>query len=521
MTEIVIPPWIIPDEENIELIDDNTVRFEPQFGRGQSQRQSYGAPRFKISRKHTVRQGEEANVLASIIAARGSYNTVRTTVKRVLRGNYGLTELLTNNSFVSGTTGWSVFSTSAFLARDRIGTFQVAGLTVGGAVGIGRTAVTSAYQLYAARTSLIQGRNSASYRVRMGTSAFAADIAQTTSAVPGLITGIGTALSTSINFSTFFAVAAGNVYSDYANCNHNSVAKCAAVDNGGNLLLRSDEFDNATWTKNSGTITANAITGPDLNSTADGFTEVAASAEHSLSQAITVSAASFDVAFSVSVKIGARGFCRLVADDAVDSRGAFFNLTTGAIVSTSIDGASFTNARAFTQDAGNGWFNFSIVVKKISSATTLNLKVIGSSDGAITSYLGSAAAVAFYVHRATCALSNVPTRQILTTTAGVAASSQSGSALYIKGLTASTTGLSLPGDFVEINGELKRLTAPLDSDGLGLGYLQFEPEIVRSPVDGDPVIFFEPMGKFILSNVRTRARVSDIELTYDLEQIYE
>lgn len=76
--------------------------------------------------------------------------------------------------------------------------------------------------------------------------------------------------------------------------------------------------------------------------------------------------------------------------------------------------------------------------------------------------------------------------------------SQTGSALNVKGAATTTNGLLLPGDWIEVNKEMKRITAPFNSDGSGHGYLQFTPPLRSSPADGDPVIINKPMGRFIL-----------------------
>lgn len=76
--------------------------------------------------------------------------------------------------------------------------------------------------------------------------------------------------------------------------------------------------------------------------------------------------------------------------------------------------------------------------------------------------------------------------------------SQSGSALNVKGAPNSTNGLLLPGDWCEVNKEMKRITAPFNSDSSGHGYLQFTPPLRNSPADGDPIILNKPMGRFIL-----------------------
>lgn len=95
--------------------------------------------------------------------------------------------------------------------------------------------------------------------------------------------------------------------------------------------------------------------------------------------------------------------------------------------------------------------------------------------------------------------------------------SQTGGKLIIDGLPTSTNGLALAGDWFEVNGELKRLTADLNSDSSGNGYLIFEPTLRASPSDNTPVIFRSPMGKFMLASdtvgYETRPGIiSDIEL---------
>lgn len=82
----------------------------------------------------------------------------------------------------------------------------------------------------------------------------------------------------------------------------------------------------------------------------------------------------------------------------------------------------------------------------------------------------------------------------------VAGGSQTGSGLVIDGLPGSTAGLAKAGDMMEVNGELKRLTADVNSDGSGVGYAMFEPSLRAAPADDTPVVFRDPMGKFLLDD---------------------
>lgn len=77
--------------------------------------------------------------------------------------------------------------------------------------------------------------------------------------------------------------------------------------------------------------------------------------------------------------------------------------------------------------------------------------------------------------------------------------SQTGSALDIDGLPTSTNGVIKAGDWFEINGELKRVIADVNTNASGQGYIMFEPQLRTSPADNTPVIFRSPMGRFLLS----------------------
>jgi hypothetical protein len=103
--------------------------------------------------------------------------------------------------------------------------------------------------------------------------------------------------------------------------------------------------------------------------------------------------------------------------------------------------------------------------------------------------------------------------------AAVAGGGNTGNAMGVGCLPTSTAGLLLSGDMVEINGELKIVNAALNSDGLGNGWLQFNPALFRTPNSGDPVIVGTPMGKFIINGnpswTNQYGVYADLELTMD------
>lgn len=77
---------------------------------------------------------------------------------------------------------------------------------------------------------------------------------------------------------------------------------------------------------------------------------------------------------------------------------------------------------------------------------------------------------------------------------------QTGSSINVDGLTPSTTGIYLPGDFLGIGGELKMVTAQVDSDGFGNGTINFEPPLRASPADDSAIVTNQPTAKFMLQN---------------------
>ena len=77
---------------------------------------------------------------------------------------------------------------------------------------------------------------------------------------------------------------------------------------------------------------------------------------------------------------------------------------------------------------------------------------------------------------------------------------QTGNSINVKGLPTSTNGILLVGDWVECSGQLNMVTAPLNSDSAGLGFLQLQRPFTTAPADNAPVIINRPMGRFLLAD---------------------
>ena len=124
-----------------------------------------------------------------------------------------------------------------------------------------------------------------------------------------------------------------------------------------NLLLRSQEFDNASWTKVAATVTANAGVAPDGTSTAEKVVESATTAVHYILQIATTTAASHT--FSTYAKAGERSLIILQCDNPSVSQQ--FNLSTGAL------GNATGSPTSTITPVGNGWYRCTMTFAAIST----------------------------------------------------------------------------------------------------------------------------------------------------------
>ena len=84
----------------------------------------------------------------------------------------------------------------------------------------------------------------------------------------------------------------------------------------------------------------------------------------------------------------------------------------------------------------------------------------------------------------------------------VNAAGQTGTSLIIDGAPLSTTAWLKAGDYFEVGGELKRLTANVNTDGSGNATLVFEPFLRTSPADNAVVTITNPKAKMRLMDDR-------------------
>jgi hypothetical protein len=81
---------------------------------------------------------------------------------------------------------------------------------------------------------------------------------------------------------------------------------------------------------------------------------------------------------------------------------------------------------------------------------------------------------------------------------------QSGGTLLTDGWTASQTGILKAGDFIGVNGELKMVTADVNSDGSGNATLSIEPPLRSSPADNSAITVTQPTTTFMLTEATSK-----------------
>lgn len=176
-----------------------------------------------------------------------------------------------------------------------------------------------------------------------------------------------------------------------------------------NLLLRSQEFDNASWTKTGGaTVTANTIIAPDGTSTADRLNDAIATNSFSVQQTATVTLNSKYVTASVYAKAGTKSWMYFAVNSATWD--CYFNLSAGTI------GAKNSNVLAQMTSVGNGWYRCSLSYIPTADGNVRFYIVNGNSPS--FSYTGDGTGN-IYLWGAQMTYTKVPASYVSTTSAAV------------------------------------------------------------------------------------------------------
>ena len=154
-----------------------------------------------------------------------------------------------------------------------------------------------------------------------------------------------------------------------------------------NLCIRSQELDNAAWSKSSVTITANADTAPDGTSTADRVVEVAASAVHLLISTDVTFSASAQVVISAFVKQGnlATSEIYLVNTGATRFAGIKFTYSGATVSAGTTAPVGYSVASSGVQTLPNGYYRIWAVINTVTD-TVAHIEFYPKDT---TSYLGN------------------------------------------------------------------------------------------------------------------------------------
>lgn len=166
-----------------------------------------------------------------------------------------------------------------------------------------------------------------------------------------------------------------------------------------NLLLRSEEFDNAAWTKTRSSVTANAAVSPDGTMDADKLVEdTTATATHRTFQQATKAASSLTRTFSVYLKASERTFARVQVSDNTEVVVARtdIDLSAGTATAASIAGGSSISAvSARISPAGNGWYRVELTATFDATITNPGAFVFLCNSLSGISYTGNGASGIF------------------------------------------------------------------------------------------------------------------------------
>jgi hypothetical protein len=145
---------------------------------------------------------------------------------------------------------------------------------------------------------------------------------------------------------------------------HTRASSATFVDSSGvlrsavtNLLLRSEEFDDASWSKANVTVQENAALAPNGSTLADKLIASATTAIHNISQTVTASSAAHT--FSIYLKAAELTTVSIRSGRSGNFVNADINLSLGTIASPTTGGTA-TNGSSSIQRVSNDWYRCSV-----------------------------------------------------------------------------------------------------------------------------------------------------------------
>jgi hypothetical protein len=152
---------------------------------------------------------------------------------------------------------------------------------------------------------------------------------------------------------------------------------------GNNLLVQSEDFGNASWSKVGAIVGTGVILAPIGGGNADKLQETAVNSAHTVTQTSGTINNGANYFLSVYLKEAERNIVDLVSGIAGSSQVLRINLTTGGVVSN-----TFANSPTITS-VGSGWFKIELVVPSAVTSTPTGFQV-RLTNGSTQTYLGTA-----------------------------------------------------------------------------------------------------------------------------------
>ena len=152
-----------------------------------------------------------------------------------------------------------------------------------------------------------------------------------------------------------------------------------------NLVTYSEEFENAAWTKNELTITANNATSPNGIQNADTALETTTNAYHDILNTSTSLTLNTNYTLSCFVKYAGREYIYLFISDGIAAAAVKFNVQTGVVLGTALG----TVVSSKIENFGNGWYRCSMVYTASVSVTgTIAISTTNSPALSLATYAG-------------------------------------------------------------------------------------------------------------------------------------